>query len=206
LTRGPWKGRLLIPCDHSLVLPDDPDGYNSHVIYSDDHGRTWRLGGVIRPAVNECQVVELSDGTLLLNMRNYDRSRTTRALATSADGGITWSAVRHDPVLLEPICQASLLRYASRPPDDRDRLLFSNPAHAEPSQRRDLTVRMSDDGGKTWPVSRLLWPGPAAYSCLAVLPDGGLACLFEAGAKHPYERITLARFTRDWLTGPAARP
>ena len=199
LTRGPSKGRLLIPCDHSLVLPDDPDGYNAHVIYSDDHGRTWRLGGTIRPAVNECQVVELNDGTLLMNLRNYDRSKTTRAIATSADAGLTWSAVRHDPALVEPICQASLVRYPTQPQDGPARLLFSNPAHAEPGQRRDLTVRMSEDEGKTWPISRILWPGPAAYSCLAVLPDGQIACLFEAGDKNPYERIVLARFSPGWL-------
>lgn len=206
LARGPWKGRLLIPCDHSLVLPDDPDGYGSHVIYSDDHGWTWRLGGTIRPAVNECQVVELIDGTLLINMRNYDRSKTTRAIATSTDGGMTWSTARHDPALIEPICQASFLRYTTRPRDDRNRLLFSNPAHAEPGQRRDMTVRMSEDEGKTWPISRVLWSGLAAYSCLAVLPGGDIACLFEAGEKHPYERIALARFSRDWLTTMDARP
>lgn len=199
LTQGPWKGRLLIPCDHSLVSADDPDGYNSHVIYSDDHGRTWRLGGVIRPAVNECQVVELADGTLLMNMRNYDRSQTTRALATSDDGGLTWSAVRHDPALVEPVCQASLVRYTTEPPESRDRLLFSNPGHGEVGNRRDMTVRMSLDEGQTWPAGRVLWPGPAAYSCLAALPGGDLACLFEAGDKNPYERIVLARFTCDWL-------
>jgi len=206
LMHGLRKGRLLIPCDHSLVLPDDPDGYNSHVIYSDDHGRSWRLGGVIRPAVNECQAVELIDGTLLINMRNYDRSKTTRAIATSTDGGMTWSTVRHDPALIEPICQASLLRYTMQPQDDRNRLLFSNPAHAEPGQRRDMTVRMSEDEGKTWPISRVVWPGPAAYSCLAALSNGDIACLFEAGQKQPYERITLARFSRDWLTSTDAPP
>ncbi|MBN1509764.1 MAG: exo-alpha-sialidase [Sedimentisphaerales bacterium] len=206
LAHGPWKGRLLIPCDHSVVLPDDPDGYESHVIYSDDHGRSWRLGGVIRPAVNECQAVELMDGTLLINMRNYDRTKTTRAVATSTDGGLTWSAVRHDPALVEPICQGSLLRYAAPVQDGRDQLLFSNPAHAEQGQRRDMTVRMSEDGGKTWSVSRVVWPGPAAYSCLAILHNDDIACLFEAGRQHPYERIMLARFTRTWLSGAGAKP
>lgn len=201
LTQGPWKGRLVIPCDHSLVLADDPDGYNSHVIYSDDHGRTWQLGGAIRPAVNECQVVELADGALLMNMRNYDRSQTTRALATSVDGGLTWSTVRHDPALVEPVCQASLVRYTTESPESQNRLLFSNPGHGEVGRRRDMTVRMSMDEGQTWPASRVLWPGPAAYSCLAALPGGDLACLFEAGDKNPYERIVLARFTRDWLDG-----
>jgi sialidase-1 len=199
LEHGSAKGRLLIPCDHSYKTPEDTTDYGSHVIYSDDHGQTWRLGGIVRPAVNECQVVELSDGTLLNNMRNSDRSQTTRAIATSTDGGLTWSAIRHDPVLVEPICQASLLRYAM-PPQGLSRLLFSNPAHAEPGQRRDMTVRMSEDEGKTWPVRRVLWPGPAAYSCLAVLPGGAVACLFEAGDQHPYKRIVLARFSPDWLT------
>jgi sialidase-1 len=199
LERGPAKGRLLIPCDYSSRTPDGATDYGSHVIYSDDHGRTWRLGGIIRPAVNECQVVELSDGTLLNNMRNSDRSQTTRAVATSTDGGMTWSTVRHDPALVEPICQASLLRYPT--PQGPSRLLFSNPAHAEPGQRRDMTLRMSADEGTTWPLRRVLWPGPAAYSCLAVLPDGAVACLFEAGDQHAYERIVLARFSADWLTG-----
>lgn len=201
LRKGPWKGRLVIPCDHSLVLPDDPDGYNSHVIISDDHGKTWRIGGVIRPKVNECQVVELADGTLMINMRNYDRSRTTRAVATSTNGGITFSKVTHDPVLVEPICQASFLRYTLRPDHDRNRLLFSNPAHPERGNRRDMTVRMSYDEGRTWPVSKVLYPGPSAYSCLTVLPDADIACLYEAGDKNPYEKIVFARFTPDWLTG-----
>jgi len=133
-------------------------------------------------------------------MRNYDRSQTTRAIATSKDGGMTWSSVRHDPTLVEPICQASFLRYTKQPEDDRNRLLFSNPAHGQRGQRRDMTIRMSYDEGKTWPVQRLLGPGPAAYSCLAVLPDGDIACLFETGQQHPYERIIFARVSRQWLT------
>jgi len=201
LEQGPWQGRLVIPCDHSIAASDGVQlGYNSHVIFSDDHGQSWRLGGVISPAVNECQAVELQDGTLMMNMRNYDRSKTARAIATSNDGGVTWSTVRHDPVLIEPICQASFLRYTRRPPDDRNRLLFCNPAHAEAGRRRDLTVRMSYDEGGTWPVQRVLWAGPAAYSSLAILPNGRIACLFEAGDQQPYERITFACFERHWLT------
>ena len=204
LEHGPRAGRLVIPCDHSLVSSEDPTGYNSHVIYSDDHGQTWRLGGTITPAVNECQVVELADGALMMNMRNYDRTQTTRAIATSADGGMTWSQVRHDPDLVEPICQASFLRYTKRPEDDRNRLLFANPAHGQRGQRRDLTIRLSYDEGQTWPIQRLLWPGPAAYCCLSILPDGPIACLFEGGKDSPYERIVLARFSRQWLTNAQA--
>jgi len=206
LERGPHAGRLVVPCDHSLVTPEDPTGYNSHVIYSDDHGRTWQLGGAITPAVNECQVVELADGTLMMNMRNYDRRQTTRAVATSTDGGMTWSKVRHDPTLVEPICQASFLRYTLASRDDRNRLLFSNPGHGQAGQRRDMTVRVSYDEGQTWPMQRLLWPGPTAYSSLAALPDGQIACFFEAGQHSPYERIVLARFRRQWLTSGQGEP
>ena len=206
LERDPHAGRLLVPCDHSLVTPDDPTGYNSHVIYSDDHGRTWQLGGTIRPAVNECQVVELADETLMMNMRNYDRTQTTRAVATSTDGGLTWSEIHHDAALVEPICQASFIRYTTTARNDRNRLLFSNPGHGERGKRRDMTVRLSYDEGRTWPIHRLLWPGPAAYSCLGVLPDGQIACFFEGGRENPYEKIIFARFSRQWLTNTQTEP
>ena len=205
LQKGSFKGRLVVPCDHSVASsPGNPNGYNSHVIFSDNHGQTWGLGGVITPRVNECQVVELSDGTLTMNMRNYDRSKTTRAIATSNDGGITWSKVTHDPALVEPICQASFLRYTWPGNYSRSRLLFSNPATE--TARTNMTVRLSYDEGKTWPIARLLHPGPSAYSCLAVLPEGDIACIYEAGKNNPYERIVLARFGLHWLTGIQKNP
>ena len=113
-------GRLLIPCDNSLVLPDDPYGYSSHVIYSDDHGRTWKLGGVVGPACNESQAGRVLDGTLLMNIRNYTARRPTGPVATSKDGGLTWSAVRRRRRPGRALCQASLLRYTMQPQDDRN--------------------------------------------------------------------------------------
>jgi sialidase-1 len=178
-------GRLLIPCDHSVA---GSPGSRSHVIYSDDHGATWQLGGVVGDLTNECQVVELADGRLLINMRSL-HGRNCRALATSDDGGLTWSEITHDAALIEPVCQASLLRA----PDlaGRDALLFANPAS---TRRENMTVRASFDEGRSWPIARLLHAGPSAYSCLAALPDGRIGCLYERGEAHAYERITLARF------------
>ncbi len=204
LERGPWQGRLIVPCDCSDMSPDGQVGYGSHIIFSDDHGQTWQLGGLIGPNTNECQIVELIDSTLMINMRNADRAKKTRAIATSRDGGLTWSKVYHDPALVEPICQASFLRYTAKPKSDQDRLLFSNPGRQD--KRADLTIRMSYDEGQTWPVTRLLWANPTAYSCLTVLPDGDIACLFEGGEKHSYERIMFARFTCNWLTGTEIKP
>ncbi|MCS7306230.1 MAG: exo-alpha-sialidase [Thermoguttaceae bacterium] len=189
-------GRLVIPCDH---IADD-GWWGSHIIYSDDSGKTWQLGGATGPKTNECEVVELADARLMLNMRNYNREHTCRAVAYSADGGLTWSAVSYDATLIEPICQASIRRYSLADPErpgSKNVLIFSNPA--DPKERKKMTLRLSFDEGKSWPVAKLLWPGPAAYSCLAVLPDGTVLCLYERGEKHPYERISLAHIPADQL-------
>ena len=169
------------------------------MIYSDDHGQTWKIGGVLRPEMNECQVAELSDGegSLLLNMRNTGKANL-RAQSLSRDGGQTWTAPEYPPELVEARCQAGLLRYNWPSAKEPGRLLFCNPASP---RRRDLTVRVSRDDGKTWPVSKTLHQGPAAYSCLAVLPDKTIGCLYESGRTNAYEKITFARFPLDWLEG-----
>lgn len=179
------SGRLLIPSDHYLA--GTKERY-SHAIYSDDAGATWKLGGTIGPSCNECQAVQLQGGTVMMNMRSY-HGKNRRAISYSKDGGLTWSESTMDEALIDPVCQASLIRLD-------DCLLFSNPAS---TRREKMTVRMSCDDGKTWPHSKLLHAGPAAYSCLAVLPGGSVACLYERGDKRIYEKITLARFTVDWL-------
>jgi sialidase-1 len=65
--------------------------------------------------------------------------------------------------------------------------------------REKMTIRLSYDEGATWPVSKLIYDGPAAYSCMAILPDKSVACLFECGEKNSYEKVTLARFPVEWL-------
>ena len=118
----------------------------------------------------------------------------------SPDGGETWTGQYADKTLVEPPCQASLVRYGSLDAGGPSRLLFSNPANGQRDQRNRLTVRVSEDEGRTWPVAKLLYEGPAAYSSLAVLPDGSIGCLYEAGQNHPYEKITFACFPLAWLT------
>lgn len=204
LTRSKYNGRLVIPCDHR----EKKDGKwmkVSHVFYSNDHGETWQLGDNVNDHTDECQVVELHDGRLMINMRNYwarDGGKKElggkRTTAISSDGGETWEEFAFDETLIEPVCQASIIKHS----DDAFRvqpLIFSNPASSK--KRVDLTVRMSVDQGKTWPHAKKLCQGPAAYSCLTVLPDRAIGCLYETGEKNSYEKITFAKFSLPWLEG-----
>lgn len=187
------SGRLIIPRYYLVGL----DYYGSHVMYSDDHGETWRIGGEVQAEgkTNESQLVELADGSLLINMRGqFENHRKT---ARSIDGGMSWREVSADPTLIEPRCQASLLGFTDRLLYAKDRILFSNPADRE---RRNMTVRLSYDEGKSWPVAKQLHGGPSAYSCLTVLSDMTIGCLYERGDETPYEKITFAHFDIEWLT------
>lgn len=181
-------GRLVIPCDH---ITAGGKVMHSHVIFSDDRGRTWKIGGVAGEKTNESAVVELGDRSLMLNMRSY-HGQNRRAVAWSKDRGLSWSESQLDPALIESVCQASLIRYG------KNVLLFSNPAD---TKRVKMTVKLSRDEGRTWPVSRLIHEGPAAYSSLARLKDGSVGLLYERGEQRPYERITFARFSLAWLAG-----
>src|SRR5262249_36006145 len=93
-----------------------------------------------------------------------------------------------DRQLIEPVCQASILRC----PGEQGGILFANPAS---TKRERMTVRLSHDEGKTWPRALMLHAGPSAYACLGVLPDGTIACLYERGDKSAYESITCAHFS-----------
>ena len=195
LSRGKHQGRLVVPANHSDHSNPNKHPFRSHVIYSDDRGATWQIGGVQDEKTNESTIVELSDGTLLHNMRSY-HGQNRRAIVKSTDGGTTWSAVTLDGELVEPVCQASILRYAWGGGDQKGAILFSNPAS---TRREKMTVRLSEDDGSHWTKSRELWRGPAAYSCLTRLPGEVIGCVYERGEKNPYEKIVFARFTLEWL-------
>ena len=186
------NGWLVVPCDDIVA---DSRRAQSHVIYSDDHGAHWKLGGAVGPGCNESQIVELSDGRLMLNMRSTGKGHRRR-IALSSDGGLTWTTPTGVEPLIEPVCQASILRSAGKP----SLLVFSNPAS---TKRERMTVRSSGDDGQTWPNELMIHTGPAAYSCLTTLPDGQIGCLYECGERRAYETLTLARFLLSDLRNPS---
>lgn len=200
---GPHKGRLVIPSNYSF---DDPEGtiakgpysYGSQALISDDHGATWRMSQPIRPGCNEAQVTELADGRLLMNMRSYNR-KYSRAISTSSDGGETWSEVKHDPQLVESMCQGSIVSGTYK---GKAIQLFSNPA--VPSGRTHMTIKCSFDNCASWTNSKLVLAGPSAYSCLISLPGGHTGIFFECGDKNAYKTLRFLKFRTADLFTPRA--
>src|SRR5690554_1981921 len=186
---GTHKGRLLIPANHSYDDPNGtvrngPYGYGAHVLYSDDNGMTWHRSESIIPGCNESQITELTDGTLLMNMRSYN-NQYSRAVALSKDGDETWSDIEHDHQLTESKCQASLLSYGKFKKDHLH--LFANPA--VPVGRTGMSIKISTNDCENWSNSKLVYPGPSAYSSLVKLSNGKIGLFFEAGIQGPYENL-----------------
>jgi sialidase-1 len=114
-----------------------------------------------------------------------------------ASSGVPWIRETELFWLVAPGCQASIVRLSDSDSGDRDRVLL---AGLDSTTRDNLTLRVSYDECQTWPLSRRLYPGPAAYSDLAAAPDGTAICFYEAGVSSPYETLRLAQFNLEWLT------
>jgi sialidase-1 len=190
-------GKLIAPTYCGL-----PDGSSNscQVIISEDHGKTWKVGQSIGEYLVEPQVTELKDGTLMMNIRQTAQ-KGHRMYAISKDKGLTWGEVMADTTLPEPGagCQASFIRYSEKKLfSGKNRILFSNPASIK--GRKNLTIRISYDEGKTWKYPRTLREGPSAYSSMTVLPDGTIGILYEQGEEKIYEKISFARFNLEWQT------
>ncbi len=199
-----YKGRLIIPANHSYPT-DEPKhkvtqegwGYGAHVLISDDGGKTWRISEPITPGCNESQVVELSDGRLMMNMRSYN-GLPCRAVAYSKDGGETWSEVYHSYQLPDEQVQASIIEYGEYG-DDR-MYLFSNPGN--PWDRVYMAIKASFDDCATWSNEKLIYAGKSAYSCMTVLPNGNIGLLFEGGKEFRHETVAFVSINPDELFTP----
>lgn len=183
----PNKGRIIIPANHGL----GSNGY-SHVIYSDDNGENWLLGGIVPyEKGNESTVAELSNGDIMLNMRNSDSNTNHyRVVSISKDGGKTFLEYNPDYGLIEPGsgCQGALLRHSINANTGKANIIFSNPNHG--TSRKNGTLKLSADDGKTWTRTFMYadniddnnWY--TGYSDMAVMSNGDIAVLYEKGFKY----------------------
>ena len=168
-TRG---GQLVFPAQ----FIDENGVWFSTLVWSGDGGKSWKAGnGAVRMTC-EAQVVELNDGAL--NMRNFEGR--ARSVAVTRDFGETW--VEHPTskkALVEPICQASLIRFSSTLDGDKgDLLAFMNPNSK--NGRVDMTLKLSADEGTTWDRELLLYrPGCWGYSSLVKIDDETVGALYE---------------------------
>ena len=200
---APAPGNGITTSKGTLVMPTQGRDENgkpfSNLVWSNDRGRTWTVSKAARTDTTECAVVELSDGSLTLNMRDNrnrkDKSETNgRAVSVTRDQGQTWEKHSSDHGgLPEPVCMASLISHQLS--DGRHVLFFSNPSSKV--KREKMTVRVSLDDGKTWPKDRqiLLDKKGGAYSSLVMIDDKTLGILYESSrADLVFQTIKLLEF------------
>jgi sialidase-1 len=208
-------GRLIVP-----VWLSTGTGGNAHrpsvtaTMYSDDRGKTWKAGKIAVPCTeewvnpNETVSVELTDGRVMLNVRSESKAHR-RLVTISPDGASHWSTPRFDDALLEPICMGGIVRYDH---GGTNLILFCNPhnlgrekGEAEPGKSRDrknVSVKISRDEGRTWGVNKTIELGPSTYSDIAVTRVGTILCFYGRSTKAGFagDALTLARFNLEWLT------
>ncbi len=195
------SGRMIVPAQHL-------DSDIAHVVYSDDHGSTWKMGGIL-PRVGkdgrskkteEGHIVELADGSFYMNMR---ASGKRRLCSWSKDQGMTWSPPEYASGLVDSWtpgdgCDAGLARLTLPGDGIKGRVIFCNPTEPK-GNRADLAGHISYDECKTWQKFRLIKSGHAGYSDLVIFPDMTIGCIYETHTGG-WNSIRFARFTLEWLT------
>lgn len=225
------NGRLLVPIWISASAITDSVSQEmsqypsaTSVLFSDDFGLTWQVGDIVGAPCdtlvfpNEASCVELSSGNVMFNMRN-ESPNYRRLVSISPNGVSEWTRPYYSDNFFEPICHASMIRYSVQPFQDQNRILFVNPdsrmspwsakrgttSKAAPKRERsNLTLRISYDEGVTFPVSKVIDPGIAGYSDIAIDSTGIIHCLYESGMKNNNKflpsAITMVSFDLQWAT------
>jgi hypothetical protein len=183
IKRGRHVGRLVIPAVRRNIQ-------------SDDHGNTWYQSQRFGSNTGEATGAELSNGALYSNNRP-STSVNQRMIAYSYNqGDLSWTALSYDYSLVDSRCEGSVISYADSLYGYL--LLFSNPAALT---RCNMTVRVSFDDSKSWPVAKPIYRGLSGYSSLAKLSGGMVGLLFENGTTTYMDKISFAKFSLDWLMG-----
>ena len=200
LLQGPGRGITMQ--DGTLVFPIQYIGKdripNAGIMYSKDGGEHWTIHNPARTNTTEAQVAEVEPGVLMLNMR--DNRGGSRAVAVTRDLGNTWTDhVSSRKALREPVCMASLISVpASENITGKDLLIFSNPDSEK--YRRDMTIKVSTDGGVTWlPQHQLLLDEGDSwgYSCLTLVDKETVGILYESSVAHmTFQKVKLSELIR----------
>lgn len=196
----PKVGRLVV-CGHGSIAGD-----GVFCILSDDHGKSWRYGAALKsipynqPKQNldfnpdECQPVELEDGSIVINVRNQNNYHCRcRIIVRSLDGGETLPVEElvFDKTLVDPAVAAGALQ-------KQGVVFFTNPANAQ--DRINLTLRWSFTDGKSWEKEVVqIWAGPSGYSSMTSLkgdsPEDNkyIFVIYEKGHKDIIETISFVK-------------
>ena len=194
IQHGPHAGRLV----QQYTIRTAGGAVQAVSVYSDDHGKTWQAGTPIGTGMDENKVVELSDGSLMLNSRASDGSGF-RKVAHSTDGGQTWSEPVSDKNLPDSVDNAQIIRaFPNAAPDDPRAkvLLLSHSPNPKPWSRDRGTISMSCDDGASWTTSKVFHEPFVGYTTIAVQSDGSIGLLSEDGN---YGGIWYRNFTMNWL-------
>ncbi|MGL5732089.1 MAG: sialidase family protein, partial [Bacteroidales bacterium] len=172
-------------------------GLSAYTIGSADEGKTWKVMDLKEPATrigDESKITQLNDGTLLMSVRRHNKRDVV--YGKLENGEIIWDKpVRHED-LTDPFCNGEIMVYSStKNGDDKNRMLHSL---CDAKNRSNVSVLLSYDEGKTFPIKKTICPTASAYSTLCVLPDGTIGCYYEDGPEKM--DLVFVRFSLDWLT------
>lgn len=179
----PYQGRIYIPANHSQGPPQEGfNEYRAYGFFTDDHGQTFKVSPDLQtPSSNEAIGVELPTGQLMLNIREQNGATRTRLIALSNSGGEHWDTEYFDKALISPVCQSSLLVFEGL----KDTLLLYSGPNSK-TQREKMTIKASQDEGKTWTTQKEIYSGTSAYSDLVQIDLNSIGLLYEKEGKGLY--------------------
>lgn len=177
IREGKFKGRLVIPSNLSEKNAEGKPIYKGSNFYSDDQGKSWKIGSMAADGCNESTVAEVKPDLLVQNFRMQTNGKGKRTQRFSTDGGVSWTAAEPNNDLYCCVCQGSILRdYAKE-----GVLYFSNPSKWG---RNALVIRKSEDGGQSWPLYIPVYDKRSGYSNVVMIDDKNIGVLFEGGINN----------------------
>ena len=176
---------------------------SNYVCYSDDGGSTWKVSeNAADNNGDEAKLIELNNGDILMSIRN--REKGVRKFCISQDRGMTWGKSYLQSDIQDPACNGDIMRYSTT----KEGALKNIILHSIPDDnriRQNVSVLLSYDEGRTWPVKKTILSGLSAYSSMTVLPDGTIGIVVEEGKWDDSLpgadgfKLWFVRFTLSWL-------